>query len=45
MNGVVAGGWEFVWAAYGLTFTAFAIYGALLIKQLRQSRSHDYSND
>ena len=25
MNGVVVGGWEFVWAAYGLTFTAFAI--------------------
>ncbi len=42
MNGVVVGGWEFVWAAYGLTFTVLAIYGALLIKQLREARNHDH---
>jgi heme exporter protein D len=41
MNGVVVGGWEFVWAAYGLTFTAFALYAALLIKRLREAERHD----
>lgn len=26
MNGVVAGGWEFVWAAYGVTGLALLAY-------------------
>lgn len=41
MNGVVVGGWQFVWAAYGLTFAAFALYGTLLIVRLREARRHD----
>lgn len=24
--GVLTGGWEFVWAAYGLSFAMFALY-------------------
>lgn len=34
-QGVVVGGWEYVWMAYGLTFTALAIYGVTLITKLR----------
>lgn len=29
-NGVISGGWEFVWAAYGLTWLFFGIYSATL---------------
>ena len=43
-GGVVQGGWEFVWAAYALTFTAFLIYGAVLIAQLRAERRHAAKN-
>ena len=38
MNGVVVGGWEFVWAAYGLTTLAFIVYGATLITRVREER-------
>jgi hypothetical protein len=40
-GGVVIGGWEFVWAAYGLTAAAFLIYGITLIAKLREARNHD----
>ena len=40
MNGVVTGGWEYVWLAYGLTATAFIIYGASIFARLREKR-HD----
>jgi heme exporter protein D len=39
MNGVVVGGWEFVWAAYGITATGFAIYIVSLIVRLKESRT------
>ena len=39
MNGVVVGGWEFVWAADGLTVTGFAIYTASLVARLRKVKS------
>lgn len=40
MNGVVTGGWNYVWAAYGLTFSAFAIYGFTLVRNLlREQRN------
>jgi hypothetical protein len=26
-TGMVSGGWEFVWVAYGLSFGVFAVYG------------------
>jgi hypothetical protein len=38
-QGVVVGGWEYVWAAYGLTFTAFIIYGVMLVTKLREERA------
>lgn len=34
-GGIVIGGWEFVWAAYGLTFVALAGYGMSLALRLR----------
>lgn len=34
-GGVVTGGWEFVWAAYGLTFAALALYGGTVVARLR----------
>ena len=37
-EGIVTGGWEFVWAAYGLTATALIVYGVSLIARLRQSK-------
>ncbi len=40
-EGIVVGGWEFVWAAYGLTAAAFAIYGAWLLARLREAKKHD----
>lgn len=42
MSGVVTGGWEFVWAAYGLTAVAFVVYGASLLARLREAKKHDY---
>jgi len=38
MTGVVTGGWNFVWAAYGLTTAAFLIYGVSLFNRLKQER-------
>jgi hypothetical protein len=38
-GGVVIGGWEYVWAAYGLTFAAFVIYGVTLITKLREEQA------
>ncbi|HEU4523204.1 MAG TPA: hypothetical protein VFT12_14440 [Thermoanaerobaculia bacterium] len=39
MNGVVTGGWNFVIAAYVITFGALAIYGVTLITRLREEWS------
>lgn len=30
MNGVIIGGWEYVWAAYLITWAALALYGGSL---------------
>lgn len=38
-QGVVVGGWEYVWMAYTLTAAAFLIYGVTLITKLREERS------
>jgi hypothetical protein len=37
-QGVVSGGWEFVFAAYGITAAALLIYGVALIRTLRRSQ-------
>lgn len=34
-EGVVVGGWGFVWGAYALTFTAFIAYGIMLVLRVR----------
>jgi hypothetical protein len=38
-GGVVVGGWEYVWAAYGITALAFLVYGVTLIAKLREERA------
>ncbi len=35
MTGVIQGGWEFVWSAYGVTAAGFLIYGVTLFSRLR----------
>lgn len=37
-EGIVVGGWEFVWAAYGLTAAAFVLYGFSLAARLRNAK-------
>lgn len=37
-QGVISGGWEFVWAAYGLTAAMFTLYTISLIVRLRKDR-------
>jgi heme exporter protein D len=37
-EGVISGGWEFVWAAYGITAGAFVVYGVTLFARLREAR-------
>lgn len=39
MNGVVLGGWEYVWAAYGVTAVAFLIYGVTLVTRFRDAKA------
>ena len=38
-QGIVTGGWEFVWAAYGLTAAALLIYGVMIVTRLREERA------
>jgi heme exporter protein D len=38
-NGVITGGWAYVWAAYGLTTLVFLLYGVTLFTRLREERS------
>jgi hypothetical protein len=37
-NGVISGGWQFVWAAYGITLGAFLVYGVSLYVRLRAAQ-------
>lgn len=39
-QGVVTGGWAFVWAAYSLTAAAFLIYGVSLFLRWKGAK-HD----
>jgi hypothetical protein len=38
-GGVVVGGWQYVWMAYGLTGFAFLVYGVTLITRIREERT------
>jgi hypothetical protein len=37
-GGVIRGGWEFVWAAYGVTATLFIVYTTSLVLRLREGK-------
>ena len=37
MTGMIQGGWEFVYAAYGITGAAMVLYGISLFVRLRQA--------
>lgn len=39
-QGIVTGGWEFVWAAYGLTGAVLAIYAISLLTRLREAKGN-----
>jgi hypothetical protein len=38
IEGVITGGWEFVWGAYGMTAAVFVLYGISLVTRLREAR-------
>lgn len=38
-QGIVAGGWNFVIAAYGITAAVLVLYGVTLVTRLREARS------
>ena len=38
-GGVISGGWEFVWAAYGVTAAVFILYTISLIARLRGEKA------
>jgi heme exporter protein D len=42
-EGVITGGWEYVWLAYGLTGVAFLGYALMLILKLRGLERSDSS--
>jgi hypothetical protein len=37
--GVLAGGWEFVWAAYGLSFAMYALYTLSVILRWKREQN------
>jgi hypothetical protein len=41
-QGVIIGGWQFVWAAYGITIGAFIVYGVTLFVRLREATNHGH---
>lgn len=43
-GGVVVGGWEYVWAAYAITFIAFIVYGVTLVTKIREEQAREAEN-
>ena len=39
MNGSIVGGWEYVWAAYLITWAALAVYGGSLLFREKKART------
>lgn len=37
-SGVISGGWDYIWSAYGITWAALAIYALSLFLRYRGSR-------
>ena len=40
-GGMVTGGWNFVIAAYAVTFSVLFIYGLSIVARLREERKHE----
>lgn len=40
-TGVIAGGWEYVSAAYGVTGISLLVYGVMLMMRIRDERSRN----
>jgi hypothetical protein len=38
MNGSIVGGWEYVWAAYLITWASLALYGGSLLFREKKTR-------
>ncbi|HEY5609573.1 MAG TPA: heme exporter protein CcmD [Thermoanaerobaculia bacterium] len=38
MSGTISGGWEYVWAAYGVTAVALLIYTIALVARYRAEK-------
>ncbi len=45
MTGIVTGGWEFVWAAYGITFAALSAYGFQLVRKVRREGKEEENHE
>ena len=45
MTGIVTGGWEFVWAAYGITFAALLAYGFHLPRKVRREGKEEENHE
>jgi len=39
--GRIVGGWEYVWAAYGITWAAIVVYTTSLIMRLRSAQESE----
>lgn len=44
-GGIVIGGWEYVWAAYGISFGVLATYGASLFLRVRKEKRLQQEQD
>ena len=44
-QGIVTGGWEFVWAAYEITAAALLIYGVSLALRLRDAKRNVHESN
>ena len=40
-GGIVVGGWEYVWAAYGITFTVLGGYAISLLVRVRGEKGRE----
>lgn len=41
MEGVIQGGWEFVWAAYGITWAGWIGYAVSLVVRTKRTQHED----
>lgn len=45
MSGVITGGWNFVWAAYGLSFVVLTVYTLSVLVRYRRERDRGTITD